>query len=111
MSDTWVIDITHFLDDSGEITSESFQARKLAEYFAAIIVMASYPDPEYPPQYRVSCRRRPNRKPCFEEIAGFVDPETDDIVWMCPKCGDHGLISNWRGTIWDMSNVEDIPRV
>ena len=105
MADTWVTDITHFLDEEGEIISEPTKARKLGEYLAAIIVMASFPDPEYPSDYRVRCRRRPNRKPCLEEIVGFVDPETDDIVWMCPACGDSGLISNWRGTIWDMSNA------
>ncbi len=108
MPGTWVTDIAHFLDEGGEVISEPPQARKLAEYLVAIIVMASFPEPEYPPEYRVRCRRRPNRKPCLEEIVGFVDPETDDIVWMCPVCGDHGLISNWRGTIWDMSNAEEV---
>lgn len=107
MADTWITDITHFLDDDGEIISEPAQARKFGEYLAAIIVMSSYPEPEYPAEYRVNCRRRPNRKPCQEEIVGFVDHETDDIVWMCPKCNDRGLISNWQGTIWDMSNAGD----
>ena len=108
MQDTWVTDITHFLDEEGELISEPPQARKLAEYMTAIIVMASYPEPDYPPEYRVCCRRRPNRKPCLEEIVGFVDPDTDDIVWMCPACGDRGFISNWRRTIWDMSEVEEV---
>ena len=108
MADTWVTDITHFLDEKGEMITEPIQARRLAEYFAAIIVMSSHPELEYPPEYRVSCRRRPNRKPCLEEIVGFVDPETDDIVWMCPACGDRGIIRNWRGTIWDMSDDGEV---
>jgi hypothetical protein len=108
MADTWVMDITHFLDEKGEMITEPRQARRLAEYLAAIIVMASYPDPDYPPEYRVSCRRRPNRKPCLEEIVGYVDPETDEIFWKCPKCEDRGLISNWQGTIWDMSDAEEV---
>ena len=108
MQDTWVTDITHFLDEEGDLISEPLQARKFAEYITAIIVMASYPEPEYPPEYKVRCRRRPNRKPCLEQIVGFVDPDTDDIVWMCPSCGDRGFISNWRGTIWDMSEVEEV---
>jgi hypothetical protein len=102
------MDITHFLDEKGEMITEPRQARRLAEYLAAIIVMASYPDPDYPPEYRVSCRRRPNRKPCLEEIVGYVDPETDEIFWKCPKCEDRGLISNWQGTIWDMSDAEEV---
>jgi hypothetical protein len=108
MADTWVMDITHFLDDNGEIITEPPEARRLGEYLAAIIVMASYHDPEYPPEYMVRCCRRPNRKPCEEEIAGWVDPDTDNIVWKCPACGDRGLISNWQGTIFDMTESDEV---
>ena len=108
MADTWFTDITHFLDENGDMIKEPSQARKLGEYLAAIIAMASYPDPEYPPEYKVSCRRRPNRKPCLTEIAAWLDPDNDDVVWICPVCQDKGLISNWRGTMWDMSDVGDI---
>ena len=105
MADTWISDITHFLGDNGDLIVEPKEARALADYFASIIVMASHPEHEYPPEYRVLCRRRPQRKPCREEIVGFIDPETDNVVWMCPKCNDRGLISNWQGTIWDMSQI------
>ncbi len=105
MADTWMTDITHFLDDEGELISEPQEAHRLAEYFAAIILMVSYPDPEYPQEYSVKCRRRPNRKPCLEEIAGWIEPESDEIFWICPKCNDKGRISNWRGTMWDLSDA------
>ncbi len=106
MPDTWVTDITHFLDEHGELIKEPKEARRLAEYFTSIVVMASHPEPEYPKEYRVLCRRKPNRKKCGEEIVGFIDLDTDDINWMCPKCGEQGRINNWRGTIWDMSDCE-----
>jgi hypothetical protein len=108
MPDTWVTDLTHFLDETGEIVSEPAQAKALAEYFVAIVFMASFPDPEYPVEYKVTCRRRPHRKPCLEEIVGFIDPETDGIVWKCPKCHDCGLISNWRGSMWDLSDLGEV---
>lgn len=108
MADTWVTDITHFLDEEGEIITRPPHARKLGDYFAAIIMMATFPDPDYPPEYRVSCRRKPHRKPCLEDIIGYIDPETDEIFWKCPKCEDRGLISNWRGTIWDMSDFDEV---
>jgi hypothetical protein len=104
MPDTWITDLTHLLDEAGDIISEPPQAKALAEYFAAIVFMASFPDPEYPPEYIVKCRRRPNRKPCLKEIVGFINPETDDVMWMCPKCNDRGLISNWRDSMWDLSD-------
>jgi len=44
MADIWITDITHFLDDNGEMIVEPVQARKIAEYFAAIAMLASHPD-------------------------------------------------------------------
>jgi hypothetical protein len=109
MGNTFVVDMTHFLDEHGEMSAElPGPARRLAEYFVAIVTMASYPEPDYPAKYRVLCRRRPNRRKCLEEIVGFVDPETDDIVWMCPRCHDNGIISNWRNTMWDMSGFDEV---
>ena len=105
MPDTWITDLTHFLDEEGNIISKPSQAKALAEYMAAIVSMASFPDPEYPPEYIVRCRRRPNRKPCLEQIVGFINDETDAIVWMCPRCKDCGTISNWRGTRWDLTSA------
>jgi hypothetical protein len=106
MADTWITDFTHFLDEEGNLVSEPAPAKVLAEYFAAIVFMASFPDVEYPPEYIVKCRRKPNRKPCLEEIVAFIDPHTEDVVWMCPKCQDKGIISNWRHTMWDLSDSE-----
>ena len=76
MAETWITDITHFLDEEGNIISEPSQARKLGEFLTSIIVMASYIEPAFPEAYRVSCRRRPNRKPCLEDIVAYVDPDT-----------------------------------
>lgn len=107
MADALISDISHFLNEKGAMISEPPEARKLGEYLAAIIVMASYPDPEYE-GFTVLCRRKPKRKPCRTEIAAWLDPETDDVVWICPVCQDKGIISNWRGTTWDMSESGEI---
>jgi hypothetical protein len=104
MADSWIIDLSHFIDEDGDIISEPAKVKALADYFTAIVFIASYPEPEYPAEYIVKCRRRPKRKPCLGEIFGFIIPETDDILWMCPKCHDRGFISNWRGTMWDLSD-------
>lgn len=106
MHDTWIADFTHYLDENGNIISAPHEAKTLGEYFAAIILMASFPDSEYPAEFMVKCRRRPKRKPCLAKIIEFIDPETGDIVWTCPKCNDQGVIKNWRGTMWDMSDSE-----
>ena len=106
MAGSYTTDITHFLDEEGNLISAPAQARRLAEHLTAIIVMASFPDPELPPEYQAYCHRRPNRKPCKTGLLGFVLPDSDTIAWLCPRCGHNGLITGWRGTMWDMSAAE-----
>ena len=103
MSDKMVTDFNHYLDESGDIVSESKQARSLAEYFAAIVLIGSYPEPEYPTEYIVKCGNRLKQESCHGEIFAFIIPDTDNIIWMCQECFDHGLIRNWRGSMWDLS--------
>jgi hypothetical protein len=98
-------DLTDFLDEAGDILVEPERSKLLAKYFTDIVFMASYPDMEYPPEYNVRWHCRPEKIPCFGKIVGYINSETDDIVWMCPKCIDRGLIRNWRGTMWDLSSA------
>jgi hypothetical protein len=30
--------------------------------------------------------------------------QDDTIVWHCPRCRTEGRISNWQGTLWDLSD-------
>ena len=108
MSDTWVTDLTHFLDEEGGIAPSEGPVRRLAEHLAAIVSMVSRPEIIPPPEYKVSCRRRPSRKPCTGAIEADLDPETEDIVWWCPVCHDNGYIRNWKGTMWDFTDSEGI---
>ena len=107
MADTWITDITHYLDDLGCMVPESGPVRRFAEYLVSIISMTSHPAP-VPVSLDVRCRRRPNRKPCNGYIGGTLDPEADMIIWWCPECGDHGSISNWQGTLWDLSGAGEL---
>ena len=104
MGDTWIADLTHFLDEEGCIAPTKGPARRLADFFASIVVIGSHPYPIAPSTYMVRCRRRPARKPCTGVIEVDLDPPTEDIVWWCPVCGDNGYIRNWKGTIWDLSD-------
>ncbi len=108
MGDTWVTDVTHFLNDEGGIAPLKVPARRLAEHFVAIVSMISRPEIIPPSEYQVRCRRRPGRKPCTGVIEADLDPETEDIDWWCPVCGDNGYISNWKGTMWDFTNVDEV---
>jgi hypothetical protein len=101
MGDTWIPSLAHILDESGAIAAPKGPARKLAEHIVAIVAMASRPEIDPPPEYRVRCRRRPGRKPCLGMINVNLDPETANIVWWCPVCHDNGKIRNWKGSMWD----------
>jgi len=109
LGDTWITDLTHFLDQNGHIAPKSGPARRMAEYLAAIVAMVSRPELVIPAEYRVRCRRRPGRKPCTGMVDVDLDPETEDVVWWCPVCGDNGYIRNWKGTFWNLRNAGSEP--
>jgi hypothetical protein len=85
MPGTWMTDLTHFLDEDGDLAPISGPAWRLAKYFTSNVVMASYPDLIVPPRYRVRCRRRPGRKPCKGMIESDLDFETEDIMGGVPR--------------------------
>jgi hypothetical protein len=103
-----VVDLRHFLAPSGAIAELPAPARRLAQYFASIVVDATS-NLDDPPSVR--CRCRPGRKRCEGLVISLPDPEHDDaITWYCPVCGDNGLISGWQGTLWD-GFADDVSRV
>ena len=83
-------------------------ARRLAEYFASIVVEATSNLAGEP---AVRCRRRPARRPCAGVLMAYPSPEEPAAIeWYCPVCGDHGVISGWVGTLWD-GDADDESRV
>ncbi len=103
MADTWVTDITHFLDEKGGIPEDlSGPARSLANHVGAVITAATAPGGFSDPEIEVKCRCRPNRGPCPGVINHIIEPGGEErIFWRCTVCGDNGEISNWKGSIWD----------
>lgn len=103
MPDTWVTDLTDYLEDGRLHPELAGIARRLAAYFCSIVFAITSTEPDDP--LGVRCRRRPSRRPCPGPIEGFVAPESDHIRWMCLSCGDNGFILNWRNTMWDCSGA------
>ena len=99
MSDTWIIDLRHFLTPTGAIADFPPRGRCLAEYFASIVMDATT-NLDDPPT--VQCRRRPGHRRCQGIVMSYptVD-EHDSIQWYCPICGDNGMITGWQNTLWD----------
>jgi hypothetical protein len=108
MADTWITDLTHFLEDGRLPPELPGPALRLAEYLGRIVAAVTGVPPDDP--LGVRCRRRPGRRPCSGEIEGYIVPESNEIYWGCLVCGDNGLISNWENTIWDLREADEHPR-
>ena len=97
----WITDLRHFLDEDGNIPEIPKPARRIAEYLGGIVkAVTTRQDGELATGVR--CRRWPRHKRCPGEIIAFID-EQHCISWSCPVCMDNGVISGWKGTIWDWS--------
>ena len=107
MANTWIIDMTHYLDEHGAIVAAPTPARRLAEHFAAIVRAVTFDPCGAATESSVRCRRRPGRKPCPGQIrAAITIDDRMDIIWECSSCGDNGVISNWHGTMWDCLDMD-----
>ncbi|MBF0187710.1 MAG: hypothetical protein HQL50_07280 [Magnetococcales bacterium] len=53
----------------------------------------------------VWCRKRPGRKRCSGRLAVRRQDVPSEIHWKCPKCGDAGVISSWRESATDYSQI------
>ena len=108
MSDTWITDIRHFLNEKGVFPDELPKpALNIANYIAAIIVDATNDDDTGTTAVR--CRRRPGRKRCSGYIVSSIQ-EDNRIRWFCPSCDDNGYISGWEKTIWNLKQKISSPR-
>lgn len=97
--------MTHFLNGDGlpPLTLPS-ELQSNLDYYAAIVKAESSHPSDTPFSSVVVCRRKTGRKPCGSYLV--VTHRADDVIhWQCPRCGEQGFISNWRGTIYDYSGA------
>lgn len=101
MPNTWITDMRDFLDGAMGLPELPGPARRIADYFGAIVIAMSDLLPETMVRTHVRCRRRPGRRPCAGRLEAVIDAESR-IRWQCPACGDNGVLSGWQRTPWDM---------
>ena len=103
MANTWVTDLTHFLDETGGFPPDiPGPALRLGEYLASIVAAATAGTPAGGQKIPIRCRRRPGRRRCPGIVSYRILSDTR-VNWACPHCGDNGFIANWQGTAWDRS--------
>ena len=97
MSGTYVTDITHYLDDTGELAEMPGPARKLASFLVLLIDEATQAVPADDYNTRIRCRKTA----CTGSIRASLASVEGEISWHCPDCSHNGVIRNWQGTKWN----------
>ena len=109
MPDTWVTDMTHFLDDGAAPIPVPAARRRLADQLAAIVESATANPLRAALSTGVRCRRRPGHRPCEGDVRASFDGDSN-ILWHCSACGDQGLIHHWQNTPWDRGRAIPVAR-
>lgn len=94
----FISNMTHFLDEQGNIAKEMHkEGREIASFFALIVDTAtkSYPQPVKSTEIRCMKKR------CTGTIEIEADNDDEVIEWHCTKCNAGGRISGWQKTKWD----------
>ena len=97
--DMYITDARHFLDDKGTIAPHRGPAKAMADFHASVIAHAT--DYEDTGVVAATCFK------CKKSDVRITRAQDDAIVWSCPRCHAGGRISNWQGTLWDLTDRPD----
>ena len=100
----WIINIQHWLNES-QTGPAVPQLKKKVERLKEIIVFASSAESFVSAESFPKCDRRPGRKPCNGRL-DIKMVSDDEIHWICPVCGDEGIVSGWKDLFWNVT-IED----
>jgi len=94
------VDIRHWLN--ADMTSPGLpQLKRQVDRITGIISYITSFENGIPDCLPPKCWKKPNRKPCKEPLQ--IDFTVEGrISWICPACGDEGIISGWEGLRWDL---------
>lgn len=91
----YITDARHFLDKKGAIAARRGPAKVMADFHAGVIACAA--DFEDTGVLTPTCFK------CKKAGVRIALAQDDAILWSCPRCTAEGRISNWQGTLWDLS--------
>jgi hypothetical protein len=107
MNGTWFTDATHFLNEQGGLNDMPGPAVSIAIFLRSIIGWVTMRNACVRERTNITCRRSPARRRCIGEIEACLFPDTGEIEYYCPECGDNGVIHGWRGGPWDRSPLQN----
>ena len=83
MSGTYVTDVTHYLNEAGELADMPSPARKLASFLILLIDETTQAVPAEDYDIHIRCRKAA----CTGSIRTSLASVDDEIFWQCPNCG------------------------
>ena len=100
----YVTDITHYLDEAGELAQIPRPARRLASFLTLLIEAATGAPSAGEHDSGIRCMA----KDCRGTIRTSVLPGQDEILWHCHACGHNGVIKSWNNTKWNqLKRIEE----
>ena len=94
----YISNITHFLDETGNIPKQMpKEAREMASFLALVVDATTKNIPFTLTQTDIRCFV----KGCQGLIKSEVLKENNEIHWVCSKCKNEGRISGRKLTKWD----------
>ena len=98
----YISNMTHFLDDQGNIPKQMpKEARELASFLALVVDSTTKTSPITLTATEIRCFN----KSCHGTIHSALSRAKGEIRWHCPVCENEGVISHWQGTKWN--NMRD----
>jgi len=93
-----IVDLRHWLLPDGSLVPQA----RLAPHIALIVECATSCFGEG--MTTMVCRHHDTRRQCDGQIC--IANKDGALDWICSSCDDGGIITGWKGTRWDLSEVE-----
>jgi hypothetical protein len=91
----FIVDLRHYLDDKGAIGPRSGPGLEMANFVTGVVA--------YGTDMNASGARSPQCIECTSADVRVTMDESSRVYWQCSSCSEDGVISNWRKTLWDMT--------
>jgi len=94
----YITNMTHFIDETGNIpTKMPKEARELASFMALVVDESTKESASSVIYSGIRCFK----KKCEGTINCEFLSANNEIHWVCSRCNNEGIISDWQKTKWD----------
>ena len=93
-------DLRHFLDEEGNETELTDQAKTVFRFLVTIVSSVSENIEQSLTYVDLQCKTRADEVSCRGSIEATCIA-SGHIEWHCDTCEVSGTISNWQGSMWD----------